>query len=326
MLLIDNVTVVIRAAGERTEAICHNLLAQQIAEENIIVIREAPFAAALAASYRAGIERNRPWTLCIDADVLVRPTAVADLLHIGEEADENVFEVQGLVLDKLTGGPRPAGNHLYRTSLLSKALELVPLNEEDIRPEYYTLKAMKTLGYPWLQCPVLVGLHDFEQYYRDIFRKCYIHAHKHVKWLQWLLPYWRRVAHIDKDFQVALWGTAAGISAIKDVSVDINLFPESRIKALLPSVVDDWVEKTPLHNDFASQDVESLITTWQEPEEYLEMFPSRAGLGHRLQQKGLSGRVHEFWKENGYFRTALWLLGKSASRIGTKLHALSIAR
>ena len=46
--LIAKVTVVIRSVGERTEAVCRNLVAQQVPQENIVVVSNAPFSATLA--------------------------------------------------------------------------------------------------------------------------------------------------------------------------------------------------------------------------------------------------------------------------------------
>ncbi len=69
--LADNVTVVIRAAGERTAASCRHLIARHVAGRNIVTVRERPFEAALAKGLRAGLEGNLRWTLCLDADVLV---------------------------------------------------------------------------------------------------------------------------------------------------------------------------------------------------------------------------------------------------------------
>ncbi len=75
----------------------------------------------------------------MDADVSVLPNAISGLLDVANKLAAEACEVQGLVLDKFFGVPRPAGNHLYRTSLLSKALGLIPPEAQDIRPENSTL-------------------------------------------------------------------------------------------------------------------------------------------------------------------------------------------
>ncbi len=154
-----DVTVVIRSVGERTEAACRELLAQQVPKDNIVSVSNAPFSATLADSYRAGIDRGLAWTLCVDADVLVLANSIAGLLDIALKLPAEACEVQGLVLDKFFGVRRPAGNHLYRTSMLSKALGLIPREGEDIRPEFYTLNKM-TGGHPWMERPLVVGARE----------------------------------------------------------------------------------------------------------------------------------------------------------------------
>ena len=57
---IDFVTIVIRTVGERTEAACREMLAQQVPEGHMVVVSNTPFSATLADSYRAGTERGLP--------------------------------------------------------------------------------------------------------------------------------------------------------------------------------------------------------------------------------------------------------------------------
>jgi hypothetical protein len=207
-----DVTVIVRTVGERSEPHCRQLLAAQVPSDRLFVVRAVPFAAAVAETFRVGVAQGRAWTLCIDADVLVSSTAVADLLEAAREAPPALFEIQGLVFDKFFGCLRPAGNHLYRTSLLPRALELVPPDGVDLRPETCTIYRMEDEGYSWLQAGCAVGLHDFEQWHCDVFRKAYLHAHKHTEYLGALVDAWRARAESDGDFAVALLGAAAGIA------------------------------------------------------------------------------------------------------------------
>ncbi len=125
--LNDLVYVVIRSAEERTEQLCKKLILEQgVFPENLCIVREVPFSAALKKAYELGIERGLKWTLCIDADVLLRPGAVEKMIALAENQDKKVCEIEGFVLDKFAGGPRTGGIHLYRTSLLLKALEHIP--------------------------------------------------------------------------------------------------------------------------------------------------------------------------------------------------------
>jgi len=315
---------VIRSVGERTEAACRNLLAQQVPECNLITVSNAPFSATLADSYRAGIERELPWTLCIDADVLVRPYVVSELLNVACDLPAEVCEVQGMVLDKFFGVRRPAGSHLYRTSLLPKALDLIPPEGEDVRPEYYTLNRMAEQGHPWVETPLVLGLHDFEQYYRDIFRKCYVHARKFGEQMHLLVEYWRRVAVRDPDYRVALFGLAAGIVDTGDIQVDVR-----RDYGFSKWVADEkWTEKRALEpGQITPGVIEATLAEWTMSGEALERFAASGRKetivhgGNPLQPKSRGQRLREMKEELGLTMMLPWLAGWSLSWAGRKLIA-----
>lgn len=132
----------------------------------------------------------------------------------------NLFEVQGYVYDKFYNGPRQAGNHLYRTSLLKKALTFIPEEGLNIRPEAHVLEQMDIHGFPRAKINQVLGLHDFEQYYSDIYRKSFIQAYKHLNYAEKMVTYWKEMFLVDKDFEVALHGFADGIRNTKKIYVD----------------------------------------------------------------------------------------------------------
>lgn len=256
-------TVVVRSVGERTQDICWKLIAEQVPEENIVVINEQPFSAAITKTFQIGIERNRLWTLCIDADVMLREEAIVELLAVAQQLDDKVFEIQGNVLCKFYGGPRQAGNHLYRTSLLAKALQCIP-SDEVLRPETTTILQMASLGFPWIRKEIVVGLHDYEQYYRDIYRKAFIFAHKH-RFISAIEPMWHRLADQDIDYQVAICGLQAGRSFKGKVAIDSRQFPQDVIE-LLPALNQ---EKEDIQsNDFSGEKIRQIINKFEPPVEY----------------------------------------------------------
>jgi len=274
----DKVIVVIRAAGERTEALCKELiLAQGVLPDNVIMIRETPFSAAVRKGYEIGIDRGLPWTLHVDADVLLRPGSIEKMCALAEQQEQHVFEVQGKILDKFFGGPRDGGIHLYRSSLLQEALSCIPKEGVNIRPEFHTLNTMQKKGFPWIRVPYIVGLHDFEQYYKDIFRKCFVQAHKHPHLTQLFLSLWREYAPADGDFQVALKGFGSGIAHFDRVFIDTQQkVYESGFSSFRPE------EKPDLSKDLYSlDDIEKIITTWEDHAAYRKFFPTRAGLSPR---------------------------------------------
>jgi hypothetical protein len=224
--LNDQVTVVIRSVGERTEAACIDaVVAQGVDRDAIVVVRKSPFSLALRTGLEAGIAAGRPWTFCIDADVILRPGAVAAVLAHARRQPETVAVVQALLLDKLTLTIRCVGIHFYRTTLLPKALALIPSEGDAIRPENTTIKALAAGGNPMAVVPYVAGIHDFGQYNRDIYRKCFVHAHKHLDRIPELVPYWRAHGESDPDFRVALEGAAAGLREAGTVYIDTRFKP-----------------------------------------------------------------------------------------------------
>jgi hypothetical protein len=315
------VTVIIRSVGERTEHLCRELiLAQGLSPDHIFIVRDAPFSAALQKSFEIGIARGLPWTLCVDADVLLRPGAIEHLLALAEHQPENVCEIQGYILDKFYGGPRGGGPHLYRTSLLSKSIKQIPTEGFNIRPEAHTLAMMKSKGYPFKIIPYLTGLHDFEQYYADIFRKCFVHAHKHLWLTELFLAVWRSGAPDDRDFEVALRGFAHGIMHREEVLIDIR----SNVYLLDFSNLD-FKEKTDCisYKKYSPEAINQIIENWNEPEEYQKRFPDKMGLEHqhlaRLTFQSAKKNLADDVNEYGVLKIIPIALGKLFSRLGTWL-------
>ncbi len=198
----SDVTIVVRECGERTAEACVRLLRQTYPGMEIHRVSARPFSETLRLSLAKGMAEGRPWTLCIDADVLVLPE-LSGLLAEAEKVPSDVFELQGLVFDKLMMAPRAAGNHLYRTRLIARALPLIAAGS-GLRPETEMIEAMAAQGFPNRQSTIVVGLHDFEQYYRDIHSKAFLHGHKHRFLLPLYRPLWKLLARRDADYRVAL--------------------------------------------------------------------------------------------------------------------------
>lgn len=237
--LREAVTVVIRTVGERTEHHCRALLQDIFPEQHIFTIHETPFSEAIRKAFSIAMAQNRTWTLIIDADVLVDSTQIAQLIQKARIQEEHIFQIQGLILDKFIPVRRPAGNHLYRTSLLGKALPLIPVEGTSLRPETDMLNAMAQRGHPWVQSNLLVGIHDFEQFHADIFRKCFLHAHKHDYLHAILRTYWQSQAATDQDFQVALLGFNHGKAFAQTVLVDKSFLQAQVAEVLLKEGIQE---------------------------------------------------------------------------------------
>lgn len=197
-----DVALIVRECGERTANACVARMQHLFPGQEIHRVGARPFSATLRLSLEKGLATGCTWTLCIDADVLILPELEA-LLVEADEAPPEVFELQGLVYDKLMNAPRAAGNHLYRTALIERSLPLIPTGDI-LRPETAMIEAMAKQGFPSHQSNALVGVHDFEQSWRDLYTKACLHGHKHLCLLPLCRPLWQMLAPIDADFRVAL--------------------------------------------------------------------------------------------------------------------------
>lgn len=201
---------------------------------------------SLRRAFEIGLARGRIWTLCIDADVLVTERGVRELVAVAERQADSVFEVQGLIADKFFGFLRPAGNHLYRTQHLEKGIQCIPHQSGVLRPEHSTILRMREHGYQDIQLPVLVGLHDFEQTYQDIYRKCFLQARKH-EWLKdFLLDRWSSQETDDPDYRVAVLAFIDGQSSDGEICVSKQI-DTKRFEHALGSL--GLSEKSPLSSD-----------------------------------------------------------------------------
>ena len=133
---MENTIVVVRSVGERTEELCvFSLIAAGFCESQIKIIREAPFKTALEKSLMLGIESSKKWLFCVDADVVILPDVLRKFFDEAERSIESVCELQAYVFDYFFGGPRQAGNHLYRISKLPVLINILRNQLDSPRPE-----------------------------------------------------------------------------------------------------------------------------------------------------------------------------------------------
>ncbi len=314
--MLHDVTVVVRGAGERTETLCLDMIrAQGVPADHIVLLHEAPFSLAVRKTFEIGLSHGRKWTLCNDADVLLRPGSIEAMVDAAEAQPANVCEVQGWILDKFFGGPRKGGVHLYRTALLQQALACIPEEGTDVRPEHHTLNAMKVQGYPWVNVHVLVGLHDYEQYNVDIFRKCFVQAHKHSHYTQLFLGVWREGASQDHDFDVALKGYAGGIAYCGTVLID-------RRQTAYRIAYDSYGigEKCDLAAPYpALADVEAGIKGWTPSDAYLHYYPRVMQIeGLYVKPAKVSGPTRWGWALPKMLRPSVKRLGGLFCQLGER--------
>lgn len=295
--------VVIRTAGERTFQVCHDLLARQVDPKHLLTVSERPFEAALRRCCEVGMESGAEWMLTVDADVLVRPGAVEELLRAARRIPDRCVQMEGLVMDKLRGSRRNAGHRIYRTAHLARVQESLPPDGSQLRPESWTLKQLSRIGFPSWQCEVVFGIHDYEQSYRDLYRKAFVHGRKHEAWVADTLPNWRAAGPVDPDLRVALRGYCDGFQTFGPVPIDPGAHADRAALALRELGID---EKPGLPASEEELSEMERLVDWALEARH---DGDRIGAGSRRPRTSLS---------LGWTRLGLYLLGSALNRIGDR--------
>jgi hypothetical protein len=271
-MLYNSTSVIIRSSYERSEQLCRNLILKQgIPETNLFIVHESPFSASMKKSFEIGIDQGLRWTLCVDADILLRMDSIKKMILYAEDHSNNLCEVSGMYLDKLFGSIRTGGIHLYKTSTLGMVINNIPDEGVDIRPEAYTLSRMKSLGYKQKAASILVGLHDFEQSYRDIARKAFVFSKRYTRSIGLFVAYWNSLSKEDHDYKAAIIGISNGIKYFNNVYINSGNW------GWLYNEIDSALgEKDGLMLN-SSNDIENIISNWRYPKDELIVFPNRKG-------------------------------------------------
>jgi hypothetical protein len=302
----SDLLAVIRSSGERSFEACKALLAREIPGVSIHAVEQRPFEAALRSCYRLGMESGAPWMLTLDGDVLVKGGAVMDLLREARRLPRHFVQVEGLIHDKLLGEYRNAGHRIYRTAHLPAALAVLPAPGTELRPEFETLQRLERRGFPSAQCGVVLGVHDYEQYYRDLYRKAFVHGQKHPHWLSERVPKWRALAEADRDFLVATRGFLDGFQARARAVIDAGQYG-----ALADEALDDLgLEEKPAlgHSDPTLATLEGLVA---------EVLSKPAGSLGAARMKFATA-----YRRLGPARMVAYLLGSALYHAGTHLRGM----
>lgn len=248
--------IVIRSAGERTVDACKFQLLQEEKEKIIRVIEEIPFEAAVRKCYQIGIDSGEKWLITIDADILPKKGVINEIHSVSKSMNENVIMFNGVVYDKFLLKYRSGGIKVYRIKYLEEAIKYIPPDGTQIRPEAYTLSQIVTKrDLKKHYTNIITGIHDFEQYYRDIYRTCFVHAVKHPEVLS-LFSEWKKRSELDADYKVAIKGASDGILNSIEAKIDTRVFEKRSKKILLELGLE---EKKPTNLDNSELLVNDII-------------------------------------------------------------------
>ena len=241
-LNLDDYTVVIRSVGERTEQLCYKKMVGMFGEDNVFIVKKIPFVEAIRETYKIGINENKKWTLVIDADVIPDINKIYIFLYENINEDSQTFCIISKIKDKILNREnRIGGIHLYNTKLLNIGYNYIGINE-NIRPEATILKEMKNGGYGYKVSDINIGIHDYEQYYKDLYRKSYIHAIKHKNKIK--IRELKNKINDDDDYKVILLGYEDGLKHRGEISINKNFFNETTLNEVLLKL--ELTEKLPI--------------------------------------------------------------------------------
>lgn len=252
----DDVLVVIRSVGEKTEKLCYDIACDQVGEENVIIIQEKPFWKAVKKTFELGVASNKKWTLALDADVLLKQNAVNELILNAQKYGSKLFIYQGWVTDKIFGSNRSGGPHLYFTENLKFGIHIEVNDSKELRPESFIHTEVKSkYGLKKIVDKKVFGVHDFWQSNFDYYRKCFLHGIKHAHlggmFFQNNIKYYQE----DDDYRAMLKGWIRALESNVKVEIDIDYLNQN----LRTDYNKLLLKENELNNDFSPREVYAKI-------------------------------------------------------------------
>jgi hypothetical protein len=207
--------IIIRTCGERTTKECIRLAGKQGSVE---VINAVPFGESIRLTYLKAMQYNQEWVPVVDADTLLYDNVLQPAINELAGKNDKIFCLDGNTDDKILMKKRRAGIHIYRRELLSFAMRFIDNNH--IKPESNIRRQMSDLGFPTYVSGIVFGRHDYEQYYRDLWRKAVCQTRKLGGMIKNRPDRWKELAKEDDDFFVIYHAHYYGKSLNEKIVID----------------------------------------------------------------------------------------------------------
>ena len=236
---MNDLCIAIRSVNERTEQVCLQLAQNQgVKESSVHLIENVPFAEAHFESIRFAVKANKKWALFLDADILLKTNAIAEMVAEAEQKEQAFLMLNFRVLDQGFGGPT-YGTHLYKVENLEKTLPLMEQVKNSQRPEtQLNFKMATEFGIPTMTSEKVMGLHGYEQYYADLYRTMFVRAVKFGEKLAYFIERYRsavKMTNRNNDDIAMLLGLIDGLyhkQTGKSAPLDKGFYREYAEKAL----------------------------------------------------------------------------------------------
>jgi len=248
----DHVAVIQRHAHERTQEVGLALAVREFPGSTVHAVAAGDFPTTLRRCFELAVELDREWTVTVDGDVLLLPGSGRSILRLIRLMPHRAGHADLLVQDRVTGEARSAGVRVYRTATMRIALEDGDWSGV-LRPETHLLESLA--GVESWSPSVLVGLHDHEQYLRDLFRTTLVMARKKAHQRERLLSLWRTRADGDDDRALI-----AGVEAAERSGIPFAIDAErSSTLAGTFLVAAGLTERPPLEAIPSPESLEALV-------------------------------------------------------------------
>lgn len=262
----DDYLIIIRAAGERTERLCHKLAQLQGYPENVVMVKEVPFHKSLVKGFEIALEYNHRWTFCVDADCLLGRDVVKKSIESFENMGKDIFRSDGMMISKFQQA-KLGGFHCYLTSTLKEAKKYFNDAADNLKPETYISRRMMQDGHKFEKNEVLAGLHEYYLSYNDLYRRYRLRGTKaSVDELKLVEKNAKRLRKEDDDFKVIL-------KALKDSrkkplhSHSKDAISDEEISEAISGL--GLVEKDNIEENAGFEYVDRIIDNFETPEESL---------------------------------------------------------
>jgi hypothetical protein len=171
----EDLMIVIRSAGERTKALCEQIVRSQAPLSELHVIEEKPFLRAVKKTMQLGSESSGRFMLALDADVLLYQSALEYIMYEANMQDyDKLLRMDFWLMDKFRG--KAMGIHLYNNKYSKDFYDfLSDIDDQEyfIRPEgnnFLRFAKQTNLRYGYI-ADKIAGKHDYFQYYSDLIKK-----------------------------------------------------------------------------------------------------------------------------------------------------------
>ena len=281
-----SIALVQRHAEERTRAVGLELARRELPEAEAVAVAAGDFPATLRRCFETAVALDHEWTVTIDGDVLLLPGSGRALRRIIARMPSRAGHADALVQDRVTGLARSAGVRIYRTSTMRAALEIGDWSGT-LRPESHLILSLPDSMAPWSPT-VLVGLHDHEQYLRDLFRTSFVMMRKTPRERERLVARW--TGSTDDEDRVLLAGAEAALRDDLPFAIDASRYAELAEEFLREAGIE---ERGPL-------------TRVPDPSDLERRVPAAA---QRLRHAGLAAEwIPRVWRKAGNGARGLTLL------------------